>query len=56
MKGDATTYLQHNSGGAEEGTSPKLKVRSVARFLYAILTSRSMFSLQYLGMRENMYG
>ena len=32
-KGGATAYLQHNSGGAEEGTTPKLKGISGARFL-----------------------
>ena len=53
-KGGATSCVQHNSGGAEEGTALKLKGRSGARFLYSSLTSRSMFSLQYLGMRENM--
>ena len=53
-KGDSITYLQHNSGGAKEGTAPKLKGRSSARFLYANLTSGSRFSLQDLGMRENM--
>ena len=53
-KGGATAYLQHNSGGAEEGTTSRVKARSSARFLYASLTSRSRFSLQYLGMMKNM--
>ena len=53
-KGSATTCLQHNSGGAEEGTTPKLKGRSGASFLYEYLTFGSRFSLQDLGMREKM--
>ena len=54
-KGGATACLQHNLGGSKEGTAPRLKGRSSAWFLYASLTSISMFSLQDLGMRENMY-
>ena len=53
-KGGATSCLQHNSSTAKEGTAPRIEARSGARFLYVILTSGSMFSLQYLGMRENM--
>ena len=53
-KGGATTYIQHYSGSAEEGTASKLKGRSGARFLYANLKFGSRFSLQDLGMRENM--
>ena len=53
-KGGATACFHHNSSGAEEGTTPKLKGRSGARFLYANLTFGSRFSLQDLGMRENM--
>ena len=53
-KGSATAYLQHNLGGAEEGTAPRFKGRSGAWFLYASLTFGSRFSLQDLGMRENM--
>ena len=53
-KGGATTCLQHNSASVEEGTAPKLKGRSSARFLCANLTFGARFSLQDFGMRENM--
>ena len=53
-KGGATTCIQQNSGDAEEVTAPRIKGRSGARILYANLTFGSRFSLQDLGMRENM--
>ena len=53
-KGGATACLQHYSGGDEEGTTPKNKVKSGVWFLCASLTYGARFLLQYLGMRENM--
>ena len=53
VKGSSTACLPNYSSGVVEGTAYQLKGKSCAGVLYIILTSRALFSLQCLGLREN---